>query len=271
MITITIMITRLPRARARAPDRWRSRAARVIQKGMFGLLVGILVACGFAVHHFSLSGQSIVLPLVGLIACSVGVVAVIAQWLRHSTGVKDLLQGGVVDVTCATDSRLSWFDWAIAVTRYGTIDRAGGWLRLQRRAFFGLIPLASVVKPLGEFYRVEVQVEPRQSRRRNRSFLDADSHRVDGYTYTVFLVDRRGDRVCVLDLDTGIHGPGDAFIGRLRALLEEAVGRPGEVRRPGAFPQFGDAAPADAPEDGAPRRAPVDDFDAWRARRGKKT
>jgi hypothetical protein len=242
---------------------------------MFPVLLGLLAACGFAAQHLSLSGKSALLPLVGVIACAAGVVAVIAQWLRHWDGVKDLLQGGVVDVTCATDSRLSWFDWAIAVTRRGTIDRAGGWLRLERRAFFGLIPLASVVKPLGEFYRVEVQVEPRHARRRNRGLLDAianggESHYVVGYTYTVLLVDRRGDRVCVLDLDTGVHGRGDAFIGRLRGLLEEAVGRPGEVRRPGAFPQFGDAPPADASADGEPKRAPVDDFDAWRARRGKR-
>lgn len=243
---------------------------------MFGLLVGVLVTCGLVLLRLNLAGHSAQGPYAALItcliACSVGLAAVVAQWLRHPDGIKDWVQGGVVDVTCATESRLSWFDWAIAITRHGTIDRAGGWLRLQRRAFFGLIPLASVVKPLADFYRVEVQVEPRESRRRNRGFLDADSHRIDGYTYTVFLVDRRGDRLCVLDLDTGLHGPGDAFIGRLRGLLEDAVGRPGVVQRPTAtaFPQFGDAPVEPEPAPGTPRRAPVDDFDAWRARRGKK-
>lgn len=235
---------------------------------MFGLLVGILLACVFATYYQSEASQSVVAPLAGAVAFSVGLVAVIAQWVRHPGGVKDLLQGGVVDVTCANEKTLSWFDWAIAITRRGTIDRAGGWLRLQRSAFFGLIPLASVVKPLSEFYRVEVQVEPREVRRRNRGLINAlidhgDSHHVVGYTYTVLLVTRQADRVCVLDLDTGLYGPGEAFIGRFRGLLEDAVGRPGEVRHP----QFG--APVEPTP--TPKRAPVDDFDAWRARRKKKT
>lgn len=202
------------------------------------------------------------------VACGAGILAVFWRWYRHPNGIFDWTQGGVVAVTRADEQMLTWVDWAIFLTRRGAVHREGGWVRLERRLLFGLVPLGSVVRPLADFYRVEVSVSEHRGRRRRRGLSLFDDHdEVSGYTHAVSLVDRKGDRLCVLDLTTGVDdGGGGHFIGRLRGLLEEVVGVPGLGARgmPFAVRPAVDPAPPAAP---APSPGKVDDFDAWRARR----
>lgn len=200
------------------------------------------------------------LPLALVFAAAIG--AVFWRWSRHPTGMFDWIQGGVVDITHRDPERLRWIDWAVAITRQGLIDVGTGRVRLERRLLLGLIPLNVVERPLDAFYRVEVKVTPRESRRRRRG-LFADHHdlEVTGYDYAVYLVDRRGDRLCVLDLSTGLHGRGDEFVGGLRQLLEDVVGRPG------ASPPRRAAGEQDDRRGGGAE----DDFEAWRAKRERGT
>lgn len=228
------------------------------------LWIALAVCLGYMLEpRFSRSGDPRweLLPLALLLAAGIGAVF----WRRalHPLGMFDWIQGGVVDITHRDPERLRWVDWAIAITRRGTIDTIAGRVRLERRLFFGLVPLNVVERPLDAFYRVEVKVTPRESRRRNRGFLfDTHTHEVTGYDYAVYLVDRRGDRLCVLDLSTGLHGRGDEFVGGLRQLLEEVVGRPG-----GPPPRR--LEPPRARGDADERRGGGgdDDFEAWRAKR----
>lgn len=245
---------------------------------MFGVLWAALAGFLFFAFEpvFNHGGPARYHVLPGALLCAAGIAAVFWRWSQHPGGLFDWIQGGVVDVTSSDPERLSWLDWAIAITRRGTIDTRAGWVRLERRLVFGLVPLNVVERRLDEFYRVEVKVTTRESRRRHRSFFSDDRYQVVGYDYAVYLVDRRGDRLCVLDLSTGLTGRGEGFVGGLRQLLEDAVGRPGLVRRPDFSPR-GPAADDRAPGDRAPGeprkpggRAAADDFEAWRAKREKR-
>src|SRR5687768_6458324 len=190
---------------------------------MFGLLCGLLVASVlWAVFPTFEGGKVYMPPLWGTLPCIAGLAAVVIQWMSHPDGVKDFVQGGVCDVSQADSERVAWTDWAIFMTRRGEVDRRTGQVRLVRSLFFGLIPLGTVLRPLGEFYRVEVKVDERTSTRKRRSFGFELGHETVtvGYTYSVNLVDRRGDRLCVLDIGTGLTGPGERFVGELRNKLE---------------------------------------------------
>lgn len=231
---------------------------------MFPALWGALVLSLFLVFEPRFSGHGAprwpYLPLA--LAFAGAIATVFWRWTRHPMGIFDWVQGGVVDVTHRDPDRLRWVDWAVAITRLGTIDARSGLVRLERRLLLGLVPFNVVERRLDEFYRVEVKVTPRESRRRHRGFFfDHHTHEVVGYDYAVYLVDRRGDRLCVLDLSTGLHGAGDEFVGGLRQLLEDVVGRPGAPppRRP-------DVARERRDDD---RRDGGDDFEAWRAKRDR--
>jgi hypothetical protein len=218
---------------------------------MFGLLLVGLLAGGFFVGEALHRGASPPAPaLVAALACLVGVAVVLVRIFIHAGGVTDWVQGGVVDAW-GDGERVTWSDWAIAITRRGSVDARTGVLRLERRLAFGLIPLATVVRPLGEFYRVEVVVTPRTRRRRNGRVglldLALDEEVVTGHHHAVYVVDRRADKLCVLDIEAGtwLGDRAERFVGRFREQLAEVVGRPGDARRP----------------------PPEGDFDAWRARR----
>lgn len=207
-------------------------------------------------HHGAPRWQ--LLPLA--LAFGAAIATVFWRWSRHPLGMFDWVQGGVVDITHRDPERLRWIDWAVAITRLGTIDTRSGFVRLERRLVLGLIPLNVVERPLDTYYRVEVKVTPRESRRRHRGLFNHDHYEVVGYDYAVYLVDRRGDRLCVLDLSTGLHGRGEEFVGGLRQLLEDVVGRPGgpPPRRP------------EPPRDEPRREGGGDDFEAWRAKRERR-
>lgn len=227
------------------------------------LWVGLLISLFFMFEpRFEGHGDPrwALLPLAAAFAAAIGLV--FWRWTRHPLGMFDWIQGGVVDVTHRDPGCLRWIDWAVAITRRGTIDATSGQVRLERRLLLGLIPLNVVVRRLDEFYRVEVKVTPRESRRRNRGLFNHDTYDVVGYDYAVYLVDRRGDRLCVLDLSTGLHGRGDEFVGGMRQLLEDMVGRPGAP--PPRRPEPGRAEPRGGGGGG-------DDFEAWRARRERET
>ncbi|MCO5172294.1 MAG: hypothetical protein M9894_38845 [Planctomycetes bacterium] len=233
---------------------------------MFPLLWIGLLFCAFGVYAGGMQHAPLPALVAGALACAAGIAAVFWQWHRHPHGVFDWTQGGVVDVIRADAQMLTWVDWAIFITRRGAIHREGGWVRLERRLLFGLVPLGSVVRPLTDFYRVEVSVTEHRNRRRRRGLsLFDDDDRVSGYTHSVSLVDRRGDRLCVLDLTTGVDDGGGHFIGRVRGLLEEIVGVPGLGARGMPFAVRPPAADPSPPAPPAP--AKVDDFEAWRARR----
>lgn len=225
---------------------------------MFPALVGALLAALFLVFEPRFEGHGdprwSLFPLVLALGAAVGVV--LWRWALHTQGVFDWLQGGIVDITQRDPERLRWVDWAVAITRRGTIDTVAGFVRLERRALLGLIPLGVVERPVGDFYRVQVEVTPRESRRRRRGLFDDDEYDVVGYDYAVYLVDRRGDRLCLLDLSTGIGGRGEAFNGRMRQAAEDLIGRPGGT--PARRPQ---------PRRDPPRRGAPLDFDTWREQR----
>lgn len=232
---------------------------------MFGVLIAGLAACAFWTHEAMTRGQAAPLgPVLATVTFALAILGVLLQMLSHPHGIKDWVQGGVVDVTSAATGRLTWIDWAIAITRRGSLDPAKGYLRLERRIAFGLIPIGNVLRPLRDFYRVEVHVEPRYVQRRHRRrrgfFTDAcdgDHQRLVGYTYTVSLVDRSGDRLCVLDLSAGLGRAEEQFIAGLRERLEAAVGRPGEAPRPA-----GQGQELLQGDDGR-----GDDFEAWRKKK----
>jgi hypothetical protein len=237
----------------------------------FGLILGLLGgACWLGYAHSI--GQA--LPPGGLaltVASALGIAAVVLQMVRHPHGVRDWTQGGVVDLPLSTDGRLRWTDWAIAITRLGVLDASAGTLRLERRLFFGLIPAGTVARPVREFYRVEVQSEPRYSERRHRnslvgaalSLLDSDPGDGDliGYEYSVSLVDRKGDRLCVLDLTAGTSRAEEGFIVALRTSLEAALGRPGDAPAP---PRGARTSPASEGDEAPPAG---DQFEAWRRKK----
>lgn len=227
------------------------------------LVVGLVFSLVFTFEpHFRFGAEPRWQVLPVAVVCGAAIAAVIHRWTRHPTGMFDWIQGGVVDITHRDPERLRWIDWAVAITRQGSIDVRTGRVRLERRLLLGLIPLNVVERPLDDFYRVEVKVTPRESRRRHRGLFEHDRYEVTGNDYAVYLVDRRGDRLCVLDLSTGLHGRGDEFVGGLRQLLEEVVGRPG-----------GPAPRRPAPEQDPPRGGGGggDDFEAWRAKRERGT
>lgn len=156
---------------------------------------------------------AIALPGLAMIA------AIGARWSNHPHGIKDWGDGGVIDMTTDDHGRLVWVDWSIGVARRGVIDKAAGSLRFERRLLLGLIPLGAVHRPLRDYYRVALTSEPREHK-----------GRVVGYELALFVVDRKADRLCVLDLSVGVDkGPRDRFVDALRGKLEELIGRPGEA------------------------------------------
>jgi hypothetical protein len=225
---------------------------------MLGCLIAALVACGVWISSEMKAGHPVPLAPVAIgLPLLLGLLGVILQMISHPQGIRDWVQGGVIDVTSTSAGRVRWIDWAIAFTRQGSLDPAAGYVKLERRLLFGLIPVGSVLRPLRDFYRVEVQTEPRYRRRGRRGFAgDYSDHHLVGYSYAVFLVDRSGDRLCVADLDAGTGRAAEQFIGNLRQQLEAAVGRPGEA------PRLASPGQELLPDDGR-----GDDFAAWRKKK----
>jgi hypothetical protein len=197
---------------------------------MLPLLLGALAVCAFLGLEPLRRGASPRWPAVGVagLAC-LGLLRVLVEWARRPGGVRDWLQGGVVTVGPDGGGRVEWTDWAVAVTRVGYVDRRAGVLRLERRLLFGLVPLAPVVRPLSDVARVELQVEAREGKQR----WPFESERpIVGHTYRLNLVDRRADRLCVLDLEAGLDGRGERLVTRLRDQLQAAL-LPGPPSPPG--------------------------------------
>lgn len=152
---------------------------------------------------------------------ALGIIAVFVQWARHPHAVKDWLQGGVVFLGDADPEYVEWTDWAIVLTRRGHADLRTGRVRLARAVLFGLIPVGTVRRSLADFYRVEVQVDDLKP--------GAQGQAAFAVKYSVFLVDRAGERLCVLDLATNPgKSPGEQLARELRARLQALVQRPGE-------------------------------------------
>jgi len=70
------------------------------------------------------------------------ILGVIAQWARHRDGIFDWQHGGVAYVVRDDGFRLAWVDWALLVTRRGSIHVKSGRLRLERHALCGLVPFS---------------------------------------------------------------------------------------------------------------------------------
>lgn len=185
------------------------------------LILAFLIPLGVGVWPLFDGNSPKLVWLLSSVLPGVGVGAVIAQMVNHPHGVKDWTQGGVVDLR-GQASQMEWLDWAIVLTRHGRIDLRGqGRLQLERGLFFNLIPLPLVDRPLTDFHRTELNVTDTEDEWGNTVSLD----------YSLNLVDRRANRLCLLDLTTGDSSRGAEFMVTMAAALGEVINPEASARR----------------------------------------
>jgi hypothetical protein len=160
--------------------------------------------------------------LVAFFACSLIVLSVLVKWAT-SEGIRDWQSGGVASIVRDDSRRLVWSDWAILLTRKGTIDIRTQRLRLETRFFLGMIPWNHVDRKLTTFDHVEAihhyyeSQEHRDGRQRTVAVYDhaVELHRADGQPLRLF--------------DLASHSSNDAsaalvnrLAGRIKTVLPKA-------------------------------------------------
>lgn len=182
------------------------------------MLAVLAIAAAIAL---SLGRLAIGIPLAAV------VIAAIVRMAAHPDAIKDWYAGGVVYLGRDDAYRLEWVDAAIAITRVGSIGLRDGSIELERRLLLGIIPAGTVRRPIGEFYRVDVRADLEEQVRRRGWTGWRQEDRPIRYHYVIDLVDRRGDRLRVLDLAAGINDErAERFVGDLRIRLEKAISSP---------------------------------------------
>jgi len=233
-------------------------------------LVGFFFMCLWAAFQAPAGPGGQLAAAFGALVAGGGIGAVVHRWMTRPDAIKDFYWGGTVDITRDNDERLSWEDWTIGLSRFGTVDRRAGRLRLERRLVFGLIPVGTIDKPLSDFYRVEVDTVLKERRHRSHGFqVDHHRSRPDHWDYVVRVVARNTDRLTVLTVSAPLNDKkAERLVADLRLRLERDVGSPGGTGPVGPLGRpvrrTHEAASAG---NGAKKAPPQDDFEAWRARR----
>ncbi|MFC1705770.1 hypothetical protein ACFL59_02985 [Planctomycetota bacterium] len=188
-----------------------------------GLALSIAGAIVTGIYHEGVHWATIL----GIVVFAAAVAPVVMRWINDPRSLRDYYQGGIVTLLDGP-GRLTWSDWAIVFSRQGALDKESGQLSVALSCFYGLIPVASIKRPIAEFYRVEVAHREVTRMRRHRGLGSGMGHyhevpvRDD---YEVFLVDRQANRVKLLDLSTKLGDRrGENFVGVMAQRLERAVG-----------------------------------------------
>jgi hypothetical protein len=145
-------------------------------------------------------------PLLAMLVSGLAMAVVFLQKLTHPDAFFDWIQGGVTGILQDDSRALKWQDWEILLSRHGEIDLKTRTLKIEKRAFFNLIPFATVERSLDEFYAVSMRIDPATPERRLELRANDTRH------------------VLIVDVGhSGFSGEAKAMLGRLHVKLRDLV------------------------------------------------
>lgn len=132
------------------------------------------------------------------LACVIVVLTVLAKLLGPGSGIRDWSSGGIVRIVRDDPRRIVWSDWAVVLTRRGSVDKVARRLRLEERVLLGLIPWGSIERPLGDHEDCTAEHHFHDLGR------DEETHRArDAYDHVVLLHRSDGQPLRLLDVVSG--------------------------------------------------------------------
>ncbi|MEO8500395.1 MAG: hypothetical protein ABI565_05720 [Vicinamibacteria bacterium] len=175
------------------------------------------------------------LMLTGALLSALIVAMGLFKLMTGAEGVRNWISGDVASIVRDNSYRLAWSDWGVLVTRAGSIDIKRKRLRLDTRIFLGLIPWATVDRPIDPLDRVEALHHYYENR-------DEDGGSSETYDHAVELHRADGEPIRLFDVTSDSYdGPAAALVDRLSTRVKAAIliAQQGPPRRPprGAGPE----------------------------------